>query len=158
LFLNFFGFIAFSGVFQRWELKNTTKKRKKNRVEKFLQKIDQKSKTDFSRLFLSRFWAFLGEGSSKTRKKNIEKNKSDPVPFSYSDPPTHHGGYRIVLPAPWGNAMGMGNGDMGTPLVQLSAIARDPVRLRGAGAEAVPHNNLLGPGPVSRYSPGAIIV
>jgi hypothetical protein len=30
----------------------------KNRVEKFLQKIDKKSKTDFSS-----FWAFLGEGS-----------------------------------------------------------------------------------------------
>jgi hypothetical protein len=40
VFLVFFGFIAFSGVSQRWEFKNTTKNvLKKNRVERFLQKI-----------------------------------------------------------------------------------------------------------------------
>jgi hypothetical protein len=53
----FFCFIAFSGVSQRWEFNNTTKK---NRVEKFLQKIkkiDQKSKTDFFSIF---FITFLG--------------------------------------------------------------------------------------------------
>jgi hypothetical protein len=34
----------------------------------FYEKFDQKSKTDFfSTFFLSRFWAFLDEGSSKTR-------------------------------------------------------------------------------------------
>jgi hypothetical protein len=34
----------------------------------FYKKIDQKSKTDFfSNFCLSRFWAFLDEGSSKTR-------------------------------------------------------------------------------------------
>jgi hypothetical protein len=43
------------------------KKRKLNLAAKG-NKIDQKSKTDFFLdLFLSRFWAFLGEGSSKTR-------------------------------------------------------------------------------------------
>jgi hypothetical protein len=57
VFPRFFCFIAFSGVTQRWEFKNTQKT--------FLQKaFDQKSKTVFSRFFLSRFWAFLGEGSS----------------------------------------------------------------------------------------------
>jgi hypothetical protein len=47
---------------------------KKNRVEKFLQKIRPKIQ---NRLFLgfvlSRFWAFLDEGSSKTRLKKYRK-------------------------------------------------------------------------------------
>jgi hypothetical protein len=71
----FFCFIAFSGVSQRWEFKNTSKKRfsfcKKRRVKSFYKKFDQKSKADvfqvFLDFFLLRFWAFLGEGSSKTR-------------------------------------------------------------------------------------------
>jgi hypothetical protein len=47
----------------------------------FCKKFDQKSKPTFSRFFLSRFWAFLGEGSSKTRLKKYQKNKSNPSPF-----------------------------------------------------------------------------
>jgi hypothetical protein len=63
----FFGFYRVSGVSQRWEFKNTTK----NVVQKiasksFYQKIDKKSKPNFCRFVLLRFWAFLGEGSSKT--------------------------------------------------------------------------------------------
>jgi hypothetical protein len=47
-FLDFFCFIVFSGAPQRWEFKGTTKNvLQKNRVEKFLQKNRQKSKTDF---------------------------------------------------------------------------------------------------------------
>jgi hypothetical protein len=92
-------------VSQRWEFKNTTKNvLQKNRVEKFLQNIRPKIQNRFfSQFFLSRFWAFLGDGSSKTRLKKYRKNKSDPIPFSYSDPPTHHGGPRLLifLPAPW---------------------------------------------------------
>jgi hypothetical protein len=46
----------------------------KYRDEKFLQKIDPKSQTDFFVDFFNHvFWAFLGEGSSKTPQKNIEK-------------------------------------------------------------------------------------
>jgi hypothetical protein len=41
--LDFFGFIAFSDVSQRWEFKNTTKNSsQKNGVEKVLQKSRQK--------------------------------------------------------------------------------------------------------------------
>jgi hypothetical protein len=80
---------------------------KKNHVEKFLQKIRPKIQ---NRLILekklSRFWAFLDEGSSKTRLKKYRKNKSDPSPFSYFDPPTHHGGHRFFF---------------GLPLAKLSA-------------------------------------
>jgi hypothetical protein len=47
---------------------------KKNRAEKFLQKKRQKSKNRISSILLSRFLAFLGEGSSKTPYK-ISKNK-----------------------------------------------------------------------------------
>jgi hypothetical protein len=35
------------------------------------------------------------------QKIGSEKNKSDPSPFSYSDPPTHHGGRRFFFAAPW---------------------------------------------------------
>jgi hypothetical protein len=58
---------VFSGVSQRWEFKNTTKNvLQKNRIEKFLQKNRQnRSKTDF--------WAFLGEGSSKTPQTHFCK-------------------------------------------------------------------------------------
>jgi hypothetical protein len=67
----------------------------------FYKKIDQKSKTDFfSNFVLSLFWTFLDEGSSKTRLKKYRKNKSDPGPFSCSDPPTHHGGHRFFFAGP----------------------------------------------------------
>jgi hypothetical protein len=71
-------------------------------VEKLLQKINRKSKTNcFSNFALSRFWAFLGEGSSKTPSQFFSKTKSDPGHFLASDLPTHHGGHRkrrIYLP------------------------------------------------------------
>jgi hypothetical protein len=58
----------------------------------FYTKIYKKSKTDFFSIsFLSRYWAFLGEGSSTTPPKQYQK-KSDPGPFLASDPPTYHAG------------------------------------------------------------------
>jgi hypothetical protein len=108
----FFCFIAFSGVSQRWEFKNTTKNvLQKNRVEKFLQKIRPKIQNQFSPGFvLSRCWAFLGEGSSTARLKNIKKINLTPSFFrTLTHPPTHHGGHRFFLPAPW-RASGGGAG------------------------------------------------
>jgi hypothetical protein len=62
------------------------KQNKKHRVEKFLQKFDQKSKTDFfSVLFYHVFGRFSVRGVQKPDKK-YRKNKSDP--------PTQHGGHR----------------------------------------------------------------
>jgi hypothetical protein len=102
-FLDFFCFIAFSGVFQRREFKNTTKNvlPKKIVSKSFYKKFDQKSKTDFfSNFFNHVFGRFSMRGVQKHDKK-YRKNKSDPIPFSYSDPPTHHGGPRFFfLPAP----------------------------------------------------------
>jgi hypothetical protein len=70
---------------------------KKNHVEKFLQKIDQKSKTDFfSILFYHVFGRFLVRG---VQTKYL-KNKSDPGPFLASDPPTT-GVTDFLLVAPW---------------------------------------------------------
>jgi hypothetical protein len=75
-FLDLFGFIAFSGVSQRSELKKHTKKRfAKNIMEigfefKFFKQIRPKMQNRFFSIFgkkFSRFWVFLGEGSSKTR-------------------------------------------------------------------------------------------
>jgi hypothetical protein len=68
---------------------------KRNRVEKFVQKNRLKSKTDFvSILFNHVFGRFSVRGVKKHDKK-YRQNKSDPVPFSYSEPPTHHGGHRL---------------------------------------------------------------
>jgi hypothetical protein len=71
---------------------------KKKRVEKFLQKIRPKIQ---NRRFLDFFFiTFLGvsrQGEFKNTTKNIGKKKSDPSPFSYSDPPTHHGGHRFFF-------------------------------------------------------------
>jgi hypothetical protein len=78
----FFCFIAFSGVSQRWEFKNTQKTfYKKHRVEKFTKSSTKNPKPIFSRFVLSRFLAFLGEGSSKTRKKISEKINLTPALF-----------------------------------------------------------------------------
>jgi hypothetical protein len=70
-FLDFFCFIAFSGVSQRWEFKNTTKN---GLQKKSCRKVVTKNSTKnpkpivFSKLFLSRFWAFLDEGKKISKK------------------------------------------------------------------------------------------
>jgi hypothetical protein len=61
---------------------------KKNIASKsFLKKIDKKrTKTDFSRFVLSRFWAFLdssGEWSSKTRQKISGNRKINLTPVLF---------------------------------------------------------------------------
>jgi hypothetical protein len=63
---------------------------KKNRVEKFLQKNRQKIQNRFlSPFVLSRFWAFLAEGSSKTPLKNIPKiNLTQVLFWPLTHPPT----------------------------------------------------------------------
>jgi hypothetical protein len=62
---------------------------KKPRRKVFTKKSTKKSKIDFILGFvLSRFWAFLGEGSIKTQYKNIPK-KSDPGTVLASDLPTY---------------------------------------------------------------------
>jgi hypothetical protein len=68
LFYRVFGCFSAMGV-QKHRVEKLKKKfLQKNRVEKFLQKIRPKIQTDFfSNFCLSRFWAFLDEGSSKTR-------------------------------------------------------------------------------------------
>jgi hypothetical protein len=98
LFPRLFCFIAVSGVSQRWELKKYYKNYYKktfckiNRVEKFLQNSRPKVQNGFFLGFvLSRFLAFLGEGSSKTPFKKLHPKKTDPGPFLASDPPTHTG-------------------------------------------------------------------
>jgi hypothetical protein len=66
----------------------------------FYKKIDQKPKTDFFSIFFYHvFGRFSMRGAQKHEKK-YQKNKSDPGPFSYSDPPTHHGGHRFVFCRP----------------------------------------------------------
>jgi hypothetical protein len=59
---------------------------KKDRVEKVLQKVQNRLFLDF---VLSRFWAFVGEGSSKTRLKKYHKKNLTLVLFwPLTNPPT----------------------------------------------------------------------
>jgi hypothetical protein len=98
-FLDFFCFIAFSGVSQRWEYKNTTKNvlQKKSCRKVFTKNSTKNPKPTFSRnLFYHVFGRFSVRGVQKHDKK-YRKNKSDPSPFSYFDPPTHHGGHRFFF-------------------------------------------------------------
>jgi hypothetical protein len=66
----------------------------KHRVQKLLQRNRPKT--------------HVFEGSSKTRQSKYRKNKSDPAPFSYSDPPTTHGGHRLFF-------LGPAHGPLGEP-------------------------------------------
>jgi hypothetical protein len=57
---------------------------KKSRLEKFLQRNRQKNpKPVFLDWFISRFWAFPGEGCQKHHAKNITNYTSDPGPFQF---------------------------------------------------------------------------
>jgi hypothetical protein len=47
-------------------------------------------------LFYHVFGRFSMRGVQK-RDKKCHQKKSDPGPFSYSDPPTHHGGHRFCF-------------------------------------------------------------
>jgi hypothetical protein len=51
--------------------------------QSFYKKIDKKSKTEFFSIFLSRFGAFLGEGSSKTRYKNLTQTQKSDQPWYF---------------------------------------------------------------------------
>jgi hypothetical protein len=92
-----FCFIAFAGVSQRWEFKNTTKNVLPKIVSKGLyKKSTKKIQNRFcfvSIFFKSCFWAFLGEGSSKTRQKNSKKKLTSPGTFLASEEPTNHVGH-----------------------------------------------------------------
>jgi hypothetical protein len=71
-FLDFFFPIAFSGVFQLREFKNTTKNvlQKKSCRKAFYKKFDQKSKTDFFSIFFNHvFGRFSMRGFQKHDKK-----------------------------------------------------------------------------------------
>jgi hypothetical protein len=90
-FLDFFCFIAFSGVSQRWGFKNTTKNvlQKKSCRKVFTKKSTKNPKPAFSRIcFYHVFGRFSIRGGKKHDKKYRGK-KTDPRPFSYSDPLTH---------------------------------------------------------------------
>jgi hypothetical protein len=117
-FLDFLGFIAVSGVSQRWECKNTAKNiLQKNRAEKFLPKNRPKIQNRFFLGFvLSRYWAFLGEGTSKTPRTKYRRTNLTLVlfwPLTYP-PTTGHGGHRFfgrpLGPGAWGSGSGLGLG------------------------------------------------
>jgi hypothetical protein len=88
----FFGFLAFSGVSQRWEFKNTTKNVLQKIVSKSsYKKIDKNAKTDFFLVFVSHvFGRFSVRGVQKHQKKFEKTNLSlitDPF-WSLTHPPT----------------------------------------------------------------------
>jgi hypothetical protein len=69
VFPRLFCFVVFSGVSQRWEFKDTKQiVLKKTPYRKVFTKQNRPEvQNHFVLFFLSRFWAFLGGGSSKTR-------------------------------------------------------------------------------------------
>jgi hypothetical protein len=77
--------ITFLGVSQG--SKKTPQKIANNSCRKVLTRNRKKIKPVFSRFLLSRFLAFLGQGSSKTPYKIVEKICFNPGPFLVSDPP-----------------------------------------------------------------------
>jgi hypothetical protein len=70
------------------------KKIKKITSKRFYQKIDKSPKPIFLDFLLSRFWAFVGEGSSKT---NFIFEQTNFGPLFASDPPAHHGVTDFIL-------------------------------------------------------------
>jgi hypothetical protein len=94
-------FIAFSGVSQRREFKNTTKNVLQNdRVEKFLQNNRQKVQNQF--LLDFSFITFLGVSRLKMRLKNWKKTLSCPGIFwpPRNQPTTHVGVRDFALCGP----------------------------------------------------------
>jgi hypothetical protein len=97
-----FCFIAFLGVSQRWELKNTTKNvvQKKSCRKFFTKKSTKNPKPTLSRFFFYHVSGRFSMRGGQKHDKKYQKNKSDPSPFSYFDPPTHHGGHRFFFGRP----------------------------------------------------------
>jgi hypothetical protein len=106
-FLRLFLFYRVFGCFSAMGVQKHCKKRFTKQIlsKSFYKKFDQKSKTDFFRYSLYHvFGRFSVRGVQKCDKnKKISKNKSDPSPFLYPYPPTHHvahhGGHRFLLVA-----------------------------------------------------------
>jgi hypothetical protein len=71
---------------------------KKSCRKKFTKNLTKNPKPTFSRkYFYHVFGRFSMRGVKKHDKKKNRKNKSHASPFSYSDPPTHHGGARFFF-------------------------------------------------------------
>jgi hypothetical protein len=86
----FLGIFAFSGVSQRWEFKNTTKNVLQNNCveNKLLKPTSNLKPICFSNLLYHVF-----------RRFSVRAVRKHSGLFLASDPPTHHGGHRLFLPA-----------------------------------------------------------
>jgi hypothetical protein len=70
-------------------LSDGSSKTLQNKSSKSLyKKFDQKSKTEFFSNFSYHVFGRFSVRGVKKHDKKYRKNKSDPIPFSYSDPPT----------------------------------------------------------------------
>jgi hypothetical protein len=84
----------------------------------FYKNFDQKSKPTFSRILFNHVFERFSMRGVKKHDKKISKNKSDPSPFSYSDPPTHHGGHRFFFCRPLGGRLAV----LGAWLAGLNSV------------------------------------
>jgi hypothetical protein len=66
----------------------------------FYKKSTKNPKPTFSRKFFNHVFGRFSMRGVQKHDKTISEKKSDPSPFSYSDPPTHHGGHRFVFCRP----------------------------------------------------------
>jgi hypothetical protein len=98
-------FFLFYRVFGCFLAMGVQKHHKKSCRKVFTKNSTKNPKPTFSRSFVYHvFGRFSMRGVQKHDKKISEKNKSDPSPFSYSDPPTHHGGHRFFFAGPLNSA------------------------------------------------------
>jgi hypothetical protein len=73
---------------------------KKHRVEKLFTKIRPKIQNRFFLDFFNHVFGRFSVRGVRKHDKKYQQNKSDPIPFSYSDPPTDHGGRRLFFCRP----------------------------------------------------------
>jgi hypothetical protein len=71
--------------------------RKKSCRKVFTKNSTKNPKPTFSRIFCYHVFGRFSMRGVQKRDKKYRKNKSDPSPFSYSDPPAHHGGHRFIF-------------------------------------------------------------
>ena len=101
VFPRFFWFYRVFGCFSAMGVQKHHKKRfaKKSCRKVFTKSSTKNPKPTFLGLFYHVFGRFSVRGAQNTTQI-YRKNKSDPIPFSYSDPPTHHGGHRFFFAGP----------------------------------------------------------
>jgi hypothetical protein len=91
-------------------------------TQPFSTQFDQKSKPDIFSIFVYHVFARVSVRGVQKHDKKYQKNKSDPIAFSYSEPPTQHGDHRLfVFAGPLHNPFGS-RGTTSSGVLDISAL------------------------------------